>query len=269
MAETSTGTIETSGNMLFYKQPEPLNADVHGNLGVTANREHPFLFAKNTQLIPITVAEFVLAALSYPIVFAGTERTPAVVMGLQQNHNAYIDAEGKMPDGLYLPGFIRRYPFIPATNNGDQQNLMVCIDRAAPFISENPEEPFFVNGKPSDFTNRAIEFIQAYETEAQGTRNFVKMMEELDLFDTQDATIPQTSEDGKTVTPVKIGEFIGLSAAKLNLLPAEKLAELRDNGGLQAIYAQFISQANWPRLVAQEMKNPAPAEAMDKPAGQA
>jgi len=45
--------------------------------------------------------------------------------------------------------------------------------------------------------------------------------------------------------------------------------ELRDNGGLLAIYAQMISQANWQRLVAQEMKNPAPGDAIGAPAGKA
>jgi len=269
MADSNTGTIETSGNLLFYKKPEPLNSDVHGNLGITPNTVNPFAFAKNTQLVPITVAEFAAAALCYPIIFAGTDRTPAVVMGLQKDHNAYVDADGMMPDGAYVPGFLRRYPFVPATNNGDPENLMVCIDREASVISDKPEQPFFVDGKPSDFTNRAIEFIQNYEMETQGARNFIKVMDELDLFETHDVTIPQPGPDGQSVVQQKIGEFVGLSQDKLNKLPAEKVVELRDNGGLLAIYAQMISQANWQRLVAQEMKNPAPGDAIGAPAGKA
>ena len=269
MADTNTGTVETSGNLLFYKNPEPLNSDVHGNLGITADLKHPYAFAKTTQIVPITVAEFAAAALCYPIIFAGTDRTPAAVMGLQKDHNAYINADGMLPDGAYVAGFLRRYPFVPATNNGDQENLMVCIDREASVISENPEQPFFVDGKPSEFTNRAIEFIQNYEMEAQGARNFTKVMEELDLFETHDVTVPQASEDGKSVIQQKIGEFVGLSHEKLNKLPAEKIVELRDNGGLLAIYAQMISQANWQRLIAQEMKNPAPADTIGTPAGKA
>jgi SapC len=258
MAESNMGKIETSGNLLFYKQPEPLNSDVHGNLGITPDNEHPFLFAKNTQMVPITVSEFAAVCLCYPIIFAGTERIPAAVMGLQKDHNAYINEDGILPDGMYVPGFIRRYPFVPATNNGDPENLMVCIDRASPIINDKPEQPFFVDGKPSDFTNRAIEFIQTYEAETLGTRNFVKAMEELDLFETQDVSIPQAGEGNTAVVQQKIGEFLGLSAEKFGKLSAEKLLELRDNTGLLAIYAQMISQANWQRLVAQEMKNPAP-----------
>ncbi len=269
MADTNTGTIETTGNLLFYKKPEPLNSDVHGKLGITSDTKTPFAFAKGTQLIPITVAEFATSALCYPIIFAGTERTPAVVMGLQKDHNAYIDADGLMADGAYVPGFLRRYPFVPATNNGDQENLMVCIDREASVVTENPEQPFFVDGKPSDFTNRAIEFIQNYEMETQGARNFIKVMTDLDLFETQDVTIPQQGEDGKSVVQQKIGEFVGLSQEKLNKLPAEKIMELRDNGGLMAVYAQMLSQANWQRLVTQEMKNPAQGDAIGTPAGKA
>ncbi|PHS28521.1 MAG: peptidase [Robiginitomaculum sp.] len=269
MADTNTGTIETTGNLLFYKKPEPLNSDVHGNLGITADLKHPYTFAKNTQIVPITVAEFAAAALCYPIIFAGTDHTPAAVMGLQKDHNAYVDADGMIPDGMYVPGFLRRYPFVPATNNGDKDNLMVCIDRDATVVTDKPEQPFFVDGKPSDFTNRAIEFIQNYEIETQGARNFIKVMEDLDLFDTIDVNIPRASEDGKSLVQQKIGEFVGLSQEKLNKLSADKIVELRDNGGLMAVYAQMISQANWQRLVSQEMKNPAPGDTIGAPAGKA
>ncbi len=269
MADDNTGTIETTGNLLFYKNPEPLNVDKHGDLGITPDTKNPFGFAKNTQLVPVTVSEFAAATLCYPIIFAGADRTPAVVMGLQKDHNAFIDADGLMPDGVYMPGFLRRYPFVPATNNGDQENLMVCIDRSASSVTTKPEQPFFVDGKPSEFTNRAIEFISNYEIETKGTRNFVKVMTDLDLFDTQDVTIPQASEDGKSIVQQKIGEFVGISQDKLNLLSAEKVAELRDNGGLMAIYAQMISQANWQRLVSQEMKNPASGDTIGKTEGKA
>lgn len=269
MADTDTGMIETSGNLLFYKNPEPLNKDKHAKLGITPNTKDPFAFAKTTQIVPVTVAEFAAAALCYPIIFVGTDRTPAVVMGMQKDHNAYIDADGLMPDGAYVPGFLRRYPFVPATNNGDPENLMVCIDRDASVISDTPEQPFFVDGEPSEFINRAIEFIQNYEMETQGARNFIKVMDELDLFDTMDVTIPQPGADGKSVVQEKVGEFVGLSHDKLNKLPAEKMIELRDNGGLLAIYAHMISQANWQRLVAQEMKNPASGDAIGQPVGKA
>ncbi len=264
MAETDTGTIETTGNLLFYKQPEPLNSDKHKDLGITPDTKNPFGFAKNTQLVPVTIAEFPAAALCYPIIFAGEERTPAAVMGMQKDHNAYIDEDGLMPDGMYVPGFLRRYPFVPASSNGDPENLMVCIDRAASVISDKPEQPFFVDGETSEFTKRAIEYIQNYEMETQGARNFVKFMTDLDLFETQSVTIPQPGEDGKTVVQQKIGEYVGLSQDKLNKLPDDKLAELRDNGGLLGIYAQMISQANWQRLVAQEMKSQLAGEAKGK-----
>ncbi|MDQ7076842.1 MAG: hypothetical protein Q9M45_03230 [Robiginitomaculum sp.] len=52
MADSNTGTIETSGNLLFYKKPEPLNSDVHGNLGITPNTVNPFAFAKKYPACP-------------------------------------------------------------------------------------------------------------------------------------------------------------------------------------------------------------------------
>ena len=51
----------------------------------------------------------------------------------------------------------------------------------------------------------------------------------------------------------------GVSEAKLNALPSDKLTELRDNGALQQIYAHLISLVGWDRLIALAMARQAQA----------
>ncbi len=48
----------------------------------------------------------------------------------------------------------------------------------------------------------------------------------------------------------------GVSEAKLNALPADKFAELRDNGALAQIYAHLVSLLGWDRLLVKAMLRP-------------
>ncbi len=56
--------------------------------------------------------------------------------------------------------------------------------------------------------------------------------------------------DGTAAAPQKIAEYFAVSEDKLKALPAEKLAELRDNGALGQIYAHLVSLLGWDRLIA-------------------
>ncbi len=260
MADETGGDAPTiEGNMLFYKQPELLNVQAHGKLGITPTSEQPFAFLRETQIVPITVAEFGLAALNYPIVFAGEERTPAAVMGMKQDHNIFVTEDGKMIDGIYVPAFVRRYPFASAKNSEDPNNLMICIDRSSKMVCENSDSPFFDGEKLTDMTSQAIEFVKAYEGETVGTQNFARAMKEMDMFADEDVMLPGAADaDGKP-TVQKMGSYVGISEEKLAKLSPEKLVELRDNGALGAIYAHRMSQANWQRLlnmeIARDMKD--------------
>jgi hypothetical protein len=147
---------ELTGNVMFYKQPEPLSLERHRTLG--AKRvDKPFQFLGSSHVVPITVNEFGVAAGSYPVIFAGDKKTPLAVMGIRGGENVFVDRGGELDPEVYLPAFVRRYPFVFASD-GTSDRLLVCIDRAAPMIGENPEVPFFNGDEPSQYTQDAIEF---------------------------------------------------------------------------------------------------------------
>jgi hypothetical protein len=64
-----------------------------------------------------------------------------------------------------------------------------------------------------------------------------------------------------TAAPQKIAEYHAISEEKLKALPAEKLAELRDNGALGQIYAHLVSLLGWDRLIAMAFQKAAAAQA--------
>src|SRR5690606_39821541 len=66
LSDTQATDSPLSGNVLFYNQPEPLNVERHGKLGVN-QAEKPYAFVGSTNLVPLTVTEFAPAALSFPV----------------------------------------------------------------------------------------------------------------------------------------------------------------------------------------------------------
>ena len=149
----------------------------------------------------------------------------------------------------YIPAYVRRYPFVFA-NDEVQKRLILCIDRAAPFLADGGDTPLFVDGQPSDYTKQAMESCNNFEQERQRTESFVKLLTDLDLFEVREANFTPRNPDGTPGAPQKLAEYFAISEEKLKALPAEKLAELRDNGALGQIYAHLVSLLGWDRLIA-------------------
>ncbi len=250
--ETQPGMGQISGNVLFYSKPEPLSADLHKGLGVK-RMDGPFKFAKEGHAIPLTVTEFGVTALSSPIIFVGEDKIPLAVMGLNAGENMFLAKEGLFEAGVYVPAYIRRYPFVFA-NDAAAGQMILCIDRAAEFIVEGGDMPFFeADGKPSEYTQNCINFCNEYEGERQRTQSFVDLLKELDLFESKRANFTPANPDGTAGEPQLVAEYFGVSEEKLNALPIEKYTELRDNGALAQIYAHLVSLAGWDRLIALAM----------------
>ncbi len=245
---TNSPEAVLDGNVLFYSNPEPLSSDLHGKLGVNPV-DKPYAFVGTSHVVPLTVTEFAPAALSYPVVFLGEAKQPVAVMGLRQSENLYVSATGEFRPEAYIPAYVRRYPFVFA-NDPQNQRLILCVDRNAPFIVEGGQAPLFVDGKPSDYVNQAMEFCNNFEQERLRTDSFVELLKELDLFDVREAVFTPRNEKGEPGQPQKLADYFAVSEEKLKGLSAEKLAELRDNGALGQIYAHMVSLLGWDRLIA-------------------
>lgn len=254
----TTANAALSGNVLFYSKPEPLSVEAHGALGVDPV-EKPYAFVAQTNLVPLTVTEFAPAALSYPVIFVGDQRQPVAVMALRAGENLFISDAGEFRPEAYIPAYVRRYPFVFA-NDEEQKRLILCMDRDAPFIREGGATPLFIDGNPSPYVDQAMEFCNNFEQERQRTEAFVKLLKDLDLLDTREAIFTPRNPDGTAAAAQKIAEYFAVSEDKLKALPAEKLAELRDNGALGQIYAHLVSLLGWDRLIAMAFQKAAASQ---------
>ena len=240
---------QLSGNVLFYSKPEPLSNDTHGKLGLR-RIDRPFAFAAGAQAVPLTVTEFGLASLSYPVIFAGDRKQPLAVMGVAGDANMFLLQSGYFEVGIYVPAYIRRYPFVLANDDARQQ-LVVCIDRNAPMLGDLPDLPFFdPAGQPTEYTKNCIQFCNDYEAEIRRTESFVGLLTELDLFETRKTTYTPTLPDGTTGDPQEIAEYFAVSEERLKALPDDKIRALLDNGALNQIFAHLNSLAGWDKLIA-------------------
>ena len=181
-SQTPAAGAELSGNVMFYNKPEPLNPQVHGALGVNFT-DRPFSFVTKTHVVPITVTEFAPCSLSYPVVFVGENKTPLCVMGLRDGENLFVSEDGVFRPDVYIPAFVRRYPFVFAADDKGER-FVLCVDRSASFISENAEIPFFEDGlarairdnaacAPSGSTPTKVSFVMEIDFPRKRTNLFV------------------------------------------------------------------------------------------------
>ena len=241
---------QLTGSVPLYKRPEPLTPQEHGSLGVKA-AEQPFAFLREAHFVPLTVAEFQPAGLSYPIIFMGDNYQSAVVMGINAGENLFVDEQGRAATTAYMPAFVRRWPFVLAQDSAADQ-LVVCIDRDAEVVTDEPEARFFDDqGQLTDFSKNAVKFCEDFETERRRTESFVELMKTHDLFEQKFARFTPRDQAGQPAgEEVTIADYFGISEAKLNALSPEALVQLRDNGALSQIYAHLMSLLNWDALIA-------------------
>ena len=249
---TPGGQPELTGQVMFYKRPEPLSLERHRDLGVKQIAA-PFSFLKTAHAVPITVSEFGVAATCFPIIFVGPEKTPVAVMGVRQNENEYVDNAGQPDPDAYLPAFARRYPFVFAADPKSDR-LLLCVDTQADMVSNQPDVKFFDGEEASKFTQDAIEFCKEFERQRRATVEFVEMIEKASLFEQKSVAFTPRDASGNPGATQKIADYWAISEDGLNALPDNKFQEIRNTGALAAVYAHMVSLMNWQRVIQRTLR---------------
>ena len=99
-------------------------------------------------------------------------------------------------------------------------------------------------------TQQTIEFCKTYEEDRLRTVEFGERIKDLGISKGQSA---QFTPMGET-EPRTFAEYLGIDENAIKELPADKLAELRDNGLLPLVYAMVMSMGNW-RMLLQRRAN--------------
>ena len=232
--------------VLFYERPVPLNRNEHKDLRI--KNMNSVAFAAKVHSVPLTAAEFPLAARDFPILFGGTdvaEAGPMALLGLRQFENLYVDDDGQWAEGAYLPAFVRRYPFVLAEKppEADGDDFTVFLDEAHPgFSSEEGERLFNEDGSDTDLLKSAVQFLGEFQEHVKQTKTFTARLRELDLLEPRTVQL----KNGEQTTTLN-GMFV-VNEEKLRKLDEKTAHEMLVDGTLGLIFAHLLSLANIDRL---------------------
>jgi len=225
--------------LLIYEKAVPVTRKQHGNVSIKAGND--YAFAKNVNSVPLLASEFELSSAEYAIVFSGErpDVMPAVLLGIRDNENLYIDENGAW-NAKYIPAFVRRYPFVFSSQ--DKTTFNLCIDEDFAGVNRKGigERLFDAEGDRTQYLQGVLGFLQAYQAQFEATRAFCQRLIELDLLEAMQAQFKLRS--GQRIA---LGGFMTVNRDRLRALPGDALARLAKTGDLDLIYAHLHSQRNF------------------------
>ena len=222
---------------IFYNDLVPLSSVEHAAYHVREMDSAKFV--RGHHAIPVTVEEFALVQRHFPIVFSvGDNPVPLALMGLNEGVNTFVDDEGKFNDPVYLPAYIRRYPFMLAKLRPDAEELSLCFDPASDVIGTFDEgEALFEDGKPTEAVTRVLAFCEQFEQSGLKTGQFMAELAEHKLLMDGEVSIQVADND----QPFIYRGFQMINEEKLRDLRGDVLRKMMQSGMLPLIHAHFFS----------------------------
>jgi hypothetical protein len=200
--------------------------------------------------------EFGIAARDLLIVFAGNsvaDAGPVALLGLRQNENLYIDADGRWADNTYVPAFVRRYPFILAEKPAGQEgeDFTVFLDEQYEgFNASEGERLFKEDGTDTEMLSNAVNFLGEFQQNVTRTKWFMQQLVKHDLLEPRNVRLQKDGRDGQEGRAINLNGLFVVNEEKLRALDEKATHELTREGVLGWIYAHLLSLANIDRLAA-------------------
>lgn len=245
--------------MLLYGNAVPLSAEQHRDVSIRQTQD--FGFARSLGAVPLVAAEFASTALDMPIVFAPTDDGlfPWAMMGLDNSANAFVDADGRWTGG-YVPAFLRRYPFVFASQDGND-TLALCVDESHAALNRDGvgERLFDAEGNRTQYLQGMLDFTTEYQRQFMRTKQFVQRLESLDLFEPISANFTDSENRTRRITG-----FSRIKRDVLKAIPQDTLLEMFATDELELCYLHLLSLNNVAKVTPKTpaaSENPAPVPA--------
>ena len=247
---------------LFYKDLVPLSSVDHADYHARSLDTAEFLVGQHA--IPLTSDEFVSAGRYFPIVFSSGENpVPLALMGLNEGVNVFVDDQGKLINPVYVPAYVRRYPFMLARLNPDSEDLSLCFDPTSPAIGKFEEgDALFADGQPTEPVKLVLEFCRTFEEAGQRTSMFVEELKKADLLMDGEVAIQPEGND----KPFIYRGFQMVDENKLRELRGDVLRKMMQNGILALIFAHLFSLQLMREIFAEQVRSGKVPELIQVPA---
>jgi hypothetical protein len=221
---------------LFYRNLVPLSSELHGGHGLAERSD--LAFARDTHAVPLTVDEFAIAQRHFPIVFGtGEGSVPLALVGLYEGKNLFVDEAGKWRDGVYVPAYLRRHPFMLARLQPEAEVLSLVFDDSWDLVTAEAERKFFDGTEPSELTKGILQFCEQFEQAIMRTKSFMDEVEKLELFMDGQAQIQNPGME----QPATFAGFRMINEQKLQNLRGDQARKMVQNGMMGLLYAHLFS----------------------------
>jgi len=227
---------------LFFSDPVALVEGDTRSSYVTFPKN--FKFASKTNSIPLAVTEFEIACLSYPIVFSSDENVaPVSIVGLRAEENLFIDEGYAWLSNIYVPAYVRKYPFILNQSESDDL-LTLCVDSEC-LGDPGTGLPVFKDNNPNTEISAALDFCKNFHTAWHQTENFVSVLRDNNLLSEKRADV-----EISTGSKLSLGGFSLIDRDKFeNLMNTDEGRARFNPSQIAAVYAHFFSLNNWQTLI--------------------
>jgi len=225
---------------LFYSRPVPLSPQYHATTKIRP--ETDFGFAKQTNAIPLTLPEFVLAARNYPIIFIGDELVPSMAVGLRPGDNLFVDMKGAWEPNFYVPAYVRRFPFI-LLNSTEDDKLALGIDDDARSTKEGAQA-LFADGTETEVVRQGMALCEHFHGAFRFSIDFTVALKASEI------TEPRSLEvDLPNGEKLQVGSFVAVNEEKFKNLPDATIIDWHRKGWMHAVYFHLQSLNNWEALL--------------------
>lgn len=224
---------------LFFKDLVPLSSVDHATWKARPVESAPWL--NDQHAVPLTVDEFSSAQRNYPIIFSSGEApVPLALMGLNEGVNVFMGEDGRFTEQVYVPAYVRRYPFMLAKLRPDSDDLSVCFDPTAGAIGEFEEgDALFEDGQPTEATKQILGFCEQFEQAGQRTQAFMQELIANELL--MDGEMSVQPDPDKP--PFVYRGFQMINEDKLRELRGDQLRKMNQSGLLPLVYAHLFSMS--------------------------
>ena len=229
----------------LFQKPLSLDSAAHRQLRFSPSQ--PYHFAAKQLFAPITLSEVNMIAREYALVFSDVVGSlPMALLGRARGANSYVRSSGHWT-ARYVPAHIRRYPFVmaerpaqPGVEGATEAEKIVMFDEQAPHVhAQTGARLFDDEGGATDALRNVMQVLVAMDKDSHNTQRVMAQLEELGLLVAK-----------QIVVASKQGQAVGLQGLRVidterfEALSGDQLAQLRQTGALNLIYAHQTSLAN-------------------------
>lgn len=209
-------------------------------------RKLPLVF-RSLAALPLSYTEFSVACRDYPIAFIGNNGAfvAMAVLGMENQQNLFVTADGGWDPGVYLPAYVRRYPFCMTrvtVDGKEQPERIACVEKRA--INDKGEALYDARGEELPGWVERKKLLFEYEADLVRSDEMSRTLAGLGLL--ENFTMQAHPNGG---APLAMTGMYRVTEEKLAALAPETLKDLAQKGILARVYAHLISLANFGRLL--------------------